>query len=87
MLLKKIESIHWLVGFYNNSTFIGYSTPNPFLCKYSVLFQTIQFSMSTQFNCQTFLFPAIQFTQAILIWPSISTDFVYTQLNVKTILH
>ena len=27
-------------------------TPNPFLYKYSVLFQTIQFSMSKQFNCQ-----------------------------------
>ena len=25
--------------------------PNPFLCK-SVLFKTIQFSISTQFNCQ-----------------------------------
>ena len=26
--------------------------PNPILCKWSVLFQTIQFSMSTQFNCE-----------------------------------
>ena len=26
--------------------------PNSFLCKQSVLFQTIQFGMSTQFNCQ-----------------------------------
>ena len=32
-----------------------------------VLFQTIQFSMSTQFNCQkTFLFQAIQFSQIVL---------------------
>ena len=45
-----------------------------------VLFQTIQFSMSsTQFNCQKHLFQAIQF--------SISTDFVYTLLNVKTVLY
>ena len=35
--------------FYGISTFVGYLTPNPFLCKLSVLFQTIQFSMSTQF--------------------------------------
>ena len=40
--------------------------------------------MSTQFNCQkTFLFQAIQFIQTELIQFSISTDFVYTQLNVK----
>ena len=41
-----------LVGFYGISTFVGYLTPNPFLYKYSVVFQTIQFSMSRQFNCQ-----------------------------------
>ena len=35
-----------LVGFYGISTFVGYLTPNPFLCK-SVLFKTIQFSIST----------------------------------------
>ena len=38
-----------------------------------VQFQTIQFSISTQFNCQkTFLFQAIQLIQIILIqliWP------------------
>ena len=34
----------------------------------TVQFQIIQFSMSTQFNCKkTFLFRAIQFSQAILI--------------------
>ena len=46
--------------------------------------------MSTLFNCQkTFLFQTIQFSQAVLIQLiqlSISTDFVYTQLNVKTVL-
>ena len=35
----------WLVGLY-------YLTPNPFLYKWSVLFQIIQFSMTTLFNCQ-----------------------------------
>ena len=32
-----------------------------------VLIQTIQFSMSTQFNCQKYLFQAIQFIQTVLI--------------------
>ena len=31
----------WFVGFYGISTFVGYLTPNPFLCK-TVLFKTIQ---------------------------------------------
>ena len=48
------SDIEWLVGFYGISTFVGYLTPNPFLCKLSVPFQTIQFSMSTQFNCQKY---------------------------------
>ena len=43
------------------------------------LFQTIQFSMYIQFNCQNILIQLIQF--------SISTDFVYIQLNVKTVLY
>ena len=47
--------------------------------------------MSTQFNCQkTFLFQATPFIQTVLIQQiqfSISTDFVYTQLNVKTVLY
>ena len=51
-----------------------------------VLFQTIQFSTSTQF-VKTFLFHAIQFSQAVLIQFSISRGFVYTQLNVKTVLY
>ena len=44
-----------------------------------------------QFNWgKAFLFQAIQFSQAVLIQLiqfSISTDFVYTQLNVKTVLY
>ena len=39
---------------------------NPFSYKYSVLFQTIQITRSTLFNCQTFLFQAIQFSQTVL---------------------
>ena len=41
----------WFGWFDGISTYIGYLTPNPFLCK-SVLFKTIQFSISTQLNCQ-----------------------------------
>ena len=48
------NEVGWLVGFYGILTFVGYLMPNPFLCKYSVLFQTIQFSMSTQINCQKY---------------------------------
>ena len=44
--------VGWLVGFYGISTFIVYLMQNPFLYTKSVLFQRIQFSMSTQFNCQ-----------------------------------
>ena len=61
----------------------------------TVQFQAIQFSISTQFKCnycliaKTILFLAIQFSQAVLIQQiqfSISTYFVYTDLNVKTVL-
>ena len=53
-----------------------------------VLFQTIQFGISMQFKCKyslivekTFIFQAIEFSQAVLIQLihfSINTDFVYT---------
>ena len=41
-----------LFAFYGTSSFVGYSMPNQVLYIQTVLFQTIQFSMSTQFNCQ-----------------------------------
>ena len=44
--------VGWLIGFYGISTFEGYLMPYPFLYKSSDLFQTIQFSTSTQFNCR-----------------------------------
>ena len=47
----------WFCGI---STFVGYLTPNPFLSKLSVLFKTIRFSMSKQFNCQKHFFQTIQ---------------------------
>ena len=56
----------------------------------------MQLNRSTQFKrkysllVKTFLFQAIQFSQAVLIHLiqfSIRTDFVYTRLNVKTVLY
>ena len=41
-----------LFGFYGISTFVDYLMPNSFLYIWTVLFQTIQFSISTQFSCQ-----------------------------------
>ena len=41
-----------LFGFFGISTLVDYWMSNPFLYKETVLFQTIQFSMSTQFNYQ-----------------------------------
>ena len=47
--------------------------------------------MYVQFKCEkTFLFQAVQFSLAViiqLIQFSISTDFIYTRLNVKTVLY
>ena len=86
--MNKYGWLVWLFGFYGISTFVGYLTPNPFLYKLSVLFQTNQFSMSNM--SKTFLFQAIQLIKTVLIQLiqfSISILFVDTQLNVKTVLY
>ena len=41
-----------LVWFYGTSTIVGYLIPNSSLYIQTVLFQTIQFSLSAQFKCQ-----------------------------------
>ena len=41
--------LDWVYGI---STFVSYLRPNPFLYALAVLFQTIQFRITTQFNCQ-----------------------------------
>ena len=64
----------WFIEFYDMSTFVGYLTSNPFLCK-SVLFKTIQFSISTQFNGQKHFYFKL-FKQ----W------YVTIQLSVNTVL-
>ena len=61
----------------------------------NVQFQTIQFSVSTQFKCKynsivkNISILVIPFSQAVLIQRiqlSISIDFIYTQLTVRTVL-
>ena len=52
----------------------------------TVLYTSIQFSVSTVSMSKTVPFQAIQFSQTVLIKLiqfSISTDFVYTQLNIQ----
>ena len=74
--------IGWLFGFYGISTFVGYLTPNPFLYKQSVVFQIIQSSMNTQFIKNISISNYLVYSNS-----SNSVNFVYTQLNVKTILY
>ena len=63
-----VYMVGWLFGFYGISTFVGYLMPNPFLCKKSVLFQTIQFSNEYTISLsKTFLFQVIQLRQTTLI--------------------
>ena len=45
-----------MVWFYGISTIVCYLMPNPFLYIYTVLFQTIQFNISTQFKWQKELY-------------------------------
>ena len=58
MILTLLNGLAWLglVGSYDISTFAGYLMSNPFSYKWTVLFQTIQFIISTQLNCQKYSF-------------------------------
>ena len=53
---KKSCLVVYLFEFYGISTIVGYLTPNPFLHKQTVLFQTIQFSISKHFNYQKYFY-------------------------------
>ena len=49
--LTNIVRLIWLVGFfYDISTIVGYQKPNQFSYTETVLFQSIQFSVSTRFS-------------------------------------
>ena len=69
--------------------------PNPFLYTWTVLLQTIQFSIRTQFKCQKqsyfklfSLVNKVKWFQVLLciINNSNKRQSFYTQLNVKTVL-
>ena len=61
--------VGWFIGFYGISTFVGYLTPNPFLCKYSALFKTIQFNGQKHFYFKLFkqLYVIIQLSANIVL--------------------
>ena len=73
--LLMLNCLVWFGGFYGISTFVGYLMPNPFLCKLSVLFKTIQFSISTQFNCEKHFY-----------FKLLKQLYVTMQLSVNTVL-
>ena len=62
-----LHTVKCLFGFYSILIFVGYLMQNPFLYKWTVLFQTIQFSTNivfvyAQLNVKTVLFQTIQFS-------------------------
>ena len=64
--IKTVWCFVCLFEFYGISTFVGYLMPNPFLYKKTVLFQTILFSIRTQFNCQKhFYFKLFSFVKLL----------------------
>ena len=87
----KVHLLVWFscLGFMAYQPFVGYLTPNLFYANSRFSFK--QFSLKWVHSLsKTFLYQNIQFIQTVLIQLiqfSISTDFVYTQLNVKTVLY
>ena len=83
---NKSRMVGWLFRFYGIWTLAGYLTPNPFLCK-KLYFKQFSLAGVHSLIVKNILFHAIQFNQTVLsqlIQFSISTDFVYTLLNVKS---
>ena len=77
----------WVYGI---SNIVGYLMPNPLLYKWTVLFQTIQFSISTQFKCQKLFFfklvNKVKWFQVLLCITNNSIthqSFVHMHLNIK----
>ena len=54
-LHNKHDEMVWLVGFYGISTFVGYLTPNPFLCSQCIL-QPQLTGQYTELNVKEFFF-------------------------------
>ena len=56
-----MNGLVWFIGFYGISTFVGYfNAKSIFYVNNLFYLKTIQFSISTQFNCQKHLFQTIQ---------------------------
>ena len=85
-----------LFWFYGISIIVGYLMPNPFLWIQTVRFQTIQFSISTQFKCQKHIYFKLfslvnkdKWSEVLLCIannPIKLQSFIYTELNFKTVL-
>ena len=73
----------WYLGFYSISKFVGYLTPNPFLCKLSVLFKTIQFSIGTQFNCQKHFYFKLSKQLYVTIQLSVNTVLMSESISIS----
>ena len=74
-----------LFGFCGVSTFVDYLTPNPFLNKWTVLFQTIQFSIITTI-VPKILFNAIQFSQTVLkVQSQCQKQFYFKQFSLALV--
>ena len=93
---NKREKKFDLVWFHGISTIIGYLMPNPFSYIKTVLFQTTQFIISAQSKYQKHfcfklfsLVNKVKWFQVLLCIINNSIkhqSFIYTQLNVKTVL-
>ena len=68
-----------LVGFYDISTFVSYLTQIHFYENSQLYFKQFSLTCVHSLIVRAVLIQLIQFT--------ISTNFVYTQLNVKTVLY
>ena len=75
--------VGWFVGFYGILTFVGYLMPNQFLCKKFVLFKTIQFSISTQFNCQKHFYFKLFKQLYVTIQLSVNTVFMSKNSSIS----
>ena len=77
------------VWVYGISTFVGYLMPNPFLYKNQFYFKQFSLVLIHSSIVKSILLQAIQYSQIVLILTiqfSISIVFVFTQLNIITVL-
>ena len=90
VVLLTVYLVGWLVGFYELSTIVDYLMPNPFLYKNQFYFKQFSLAWVHSFNVKNISISnysvqpnSSNSTNSI----SISIDFIYTQLNVKTVIY